>query len=273
MKIYGIDFTSAPSKKKGITSAECEFDKGLIRVNNIANWPNFELFERFLKEDGTWIAGIDFPFGQPRKLIKNLDWLQDWEKYVDLIDKKGKEWFENILTDYKKYRPYGDKEHLRFTDKKANSFSPMKLYRPPVGKMFFQGAPRILKCGASILPFLDRNNNKIIIEAYPNLVARTLIGRRGYKNDTLERRKNRENIFTKLITPENEIEYNYGFNINLSQIETEDLITELTADKIDAIFCAIQAAWAYTRKSENYGIPIDCDKLEGWIVDPHMLKN
>jgi hypothetical protein len=33
---------------------------------------------------------------------------------------------------------------------------------------------------------------------------------------------------------------------------------------------AVQAAWAYSQADNNFGIPVDCDPLEGWIVDPSL---
>jgi hypothetical protein len=50
------------------------------------------------------------------------------------------------------------------------------------------------------------------------------------------------------------------------------LIREPMADNLDAVLCAIQAAWAYTQRDEGYGIPAGCNKDEGWIVDPAMWE-
>lgn len=60
----------------------------------------------------------------------------------------------------------------------------MTLYGTPVGKMFNQGAPRLLKSRVSILPSRPTNGNSIVVEAYPKLVAMKWIGKHGYKNDT-----------------------------------------------------------------------------------------
>jgi len=37
------------------------------------------------------------------------------------------------------------------------------------------------------------------------------------------------------------------------------------------VLCAIQAAYAHRQREHNYGIPPDCDPLEGWIIDPGLL--
>jgi hypothetical protein len=72
MKIYGLDFTSAPRLKKPITCAECELQPDRLAVRRITTLPGFDDFKQFLLRDGPWVAGIDFPFGQPSKLIDGL---------------------------------------------------------------------------------------------------------------------------------------------------------------------------------------------------------
>jgi hypothetical protein len=49
---------------------------------------DFEQFEAFLAHPGPWTARLDFPFGQPLKLVKNLDWGETWEDYVGRVARK-----------------------------------------------------------------------------------------------------------------------------------------------------------------------------------------
>ena len=101
---------------------------------------------------GPWVAGIDFPFGQPRKLIENIGWPDTWEKAIRYISIMNRCEFVQALESYCQAREKGDKHHLRLTDRAARSRSPMMLYRVPVGKMFFEGAPRLLEAGVSSHP-------------------------------------------------------------------------------------------------------------------------
>ena len=39
----------------------------------------------------------------------------------------------------------------------------------------------------------------------------------------------------------------------------------------DSLLCAVQAAWAYEKRDEGYGVPPECDPDEGWILDPALL--
>jgi len=177
MLIYGIDFTSAPSRNNPITCSHCRLQDDVLIVTDLLPFNDWNEFEGLLNYNGHWIAGIDFPFGQPKKLIINLNWPESWEQYVKRVSSLSKEEFERCLTTYKNSRAYGDREHRRITDVRAGSLSPMKLYGVPVGKMFFQGARRLLESNNSIVPCLRRESNGVVIEAYPGLVASNLIGR------------------------------------------------------------------------------------------------
>lgn len=138
MRIYGLDFTSAPRPSKPITCSVCDLKRTALRILDFCQMISFEEFDAFLNNQGPWVAGIDFPFGQPRKLVENLGWPNSWESCVGLIASMSKNTFEKTLNDYRTTRQAGDKQHLREVDRKAKSRSPMMLYGVPVAKMFFQ---------------------------------------------------------------------------------------------------------------------------------------
>jgi hypothetical protein len=152
MMIFGLNFTSAPSTRKPITCALCELKETLLLIRECVPFPTFEEFEAFLAHDGPWVAALDFPFGLPRKLLVNLNWPETWKEYVQLVASMGKTAFEETVARYRESRPAGDKLHLRVTDRLVLSRSPMMMHRIPVGKMFFQGATRLLRSGVSVLP-------------------------------------------------------------------------------------------------------------------------
>ena len=89
MRVLGIDFTSAPSRKKPITTATCAFQDGIFQIGAFAYLPDFKDFERILDSEGPWVAGLDFPFGQSRTLITNLGWPTTWEGYVGKVADMG----------------------------------------------------------------------------------------------------------------------------------------------------------------------------------------
>jgi hypothetical protein len=275
MHIFGLDFTSTPTFKKPITCAVGELQGSHLHIHDCMDMASMVAFEAFLRTPGPWLAACDFPFGQPEKLRSNLSWPTRWEEYIAVIAALSKREFEQVLELYRNARPAGDKQHLRVVDGYAGACSPMMLHRVPVGKMFFQGAPRLLAAGVSILPCCPTNDDRIVVEGYPALVARRWVGRSSYKSDergkqTEEKEEARRCIVRGLCS--HELFDHYGLTLEVASEMADILIREPMADNLDAVLCAIQAAWAYTKRSEGYGIPIGCDKDEGWIVDPAMWE-
>jgi hypothetical protein len=168
-------------------------------------------------------------------------------------------------------RPVGSRYIARRGDAAAGSSSPMKLVNPPVGLMFFEGAPRLLAAGVSVVPCAPSADSRVALEAYPGYLARK-ITRASYKKDGKEgarpdRRDARVEIMEAItsghtcITP---------IELVLPSALKNVCIDDGSGDALDAVLCAVQAAIACLSTKaagdENYGIPDDADPLEGWIV-------
>ena len=269
--IYGLDFTSAPSKRKPITCAVCALEGNVLRLDATRAFTSFVDFEQFLQSKGPWLAGIDAPFGQPRTLIENLGLSQTWAAYVEAFAALGKPGFVELINDYKAKRKAGDKEHLRTCDALTGAISPMKLSFVPVGKMFFELAPRLLASRVHIPPLKMGDESRVVLETYPGVLVRSLLGRVSYKNDTpvkqtVEQKEARVRILKTL--EQAGFQRRYGLMVSLTIKQKEALIQDSKADTLDALLCAIQAAWAFSQA--NHGIPEDVDGLEGWIADPAL---
>ncbi|NIR30020.1 MAG: DUF429 domain-containing protein [Gammaproteobacteria bacterium] len=277
MDVYGLDFTSAPSMRKPITCARCRYrDGGSLAVEAFEALVDFAALERLLATPGPWIAGLDFPFGQPRRLLEDLRWTCRWTGYVRRVSRLRLPQFERLLRDYCDARPSGQKFHLRAVDRRAGARSPMMLHGVPVGKMFFRGAPRLLASPACVLPCRRNRSECRVVEAYPALVARRFVGRNSYKNDaphkqTPAQREARRAVVNALRS--RAVHEIYGIDVQLPAQLAQALVADATADRLDALLCAIQAAWAWTRREAGYGMPAGVDRAEGWIVDPILLSS
>ncbi|MGB3635302.1 MAG: DUF429 domain-containing protein [Rubrobacteraceae bacterium] len=274
MRIHGLDFTSAPGKRKPLIALGCTLDANVLRVEDSHEMTDFEGFEEFLRLPGPWVCGMDFPFGQPRSLVEALGWPATWEGYVGKVGAMQKEDFEDAIRADMAQRPKGSKWRYRLADRRSGSSSAMMLFRVPVGKMFFQGAPRLLASDVSVMPCRPNDSGRVAVEAYPAVVARRFLGRTSYKND--ERRKQsseQQNAREKLVAGlESEaLRGEYGLTVELDEKWRERFVREPGADALDSLLCAVQAAWAYTRRDTDYGVPEECDPLEGWILDPALL--
>ena len=145
------------------------------------------------------------------------------------------------------------------------------LYGVPVGRMFYQGAPRLLASGASVIPCHPTGSDRVAVEAYPALVARRWIEKRGYKTDTKRKRTLEQAAARRAIVDGlcSECGDQYGFALDLTRDQAADCISDPSGDTLDAVLCAVQAAWAFNHQPK-YGVPPECDPLEGWIVDPAL---
>ncbi len=275
MRIYGLDFTSAPSKRKPLVAVGCTLNGDALRMKSAEVLGGFEEFEGFLEEGGPWVCGMDFPFGQPRPLIEALGWPGTWEGYVGKVSRLSKEEFEGAIKDYMAGRPKGGKYHYRLADRRSGSSSAMRLFRVPAGKMFYRGAPLLLSSGVSVEPCRPTGSGRVAVEAYPAVVARRFLGRRSYKSDerkkqTLVQRAAREELITGLGSTT--LREAYGFVVEMDGAWREEHARDPMADTLDSLLCAVQAAWAYTKRDEGWGVPAECDRDEGWILDPQLLE-
>ncbi len=275
VRIYGLDFTSAPSARKPLIAVGCTLDGHALRLEGSRETRDFEGFEEFLDLPGPWVCGMDFPFGQPRSLVEALGWPQEWEGYVGKVARLSKEEFEDAIRSDMARRPKGDKWRYRLADRRSGSSSAMMLFRVPVGMMFYRGAPRLLASDVSVVPCRPSGDTRVAVEAYPAVVARRFLGKVTYKNDdrrkqTAGQREARRTLVSGLESTA--LKESYGFTVTLGDAWRERLVREPAADTLDSLLCAVQAAWAYTRRASDYGVPAECDPLEGWILDPRLLE-
>ena len=241
MRIYGLDFTSAPGRRKPLIVLGCTLEGDSLRVEDSETLTDFGGFEDFLQRRGPWVCGMDFPFGQPRSLITALGWPESWEGYVGEIGALQKEAFEDkIRTDMAK-RPPGSKWRYRLADRRSGSSSAMMLFRVPVGKMFYQGAPRLLASGVRVEPCRRSGDERVAVEAYPAIVARRFVGRTAYKRDgvpdTPERRSARETLLAGLESAV--LREVYGFAVEMDARWRDEFVQDPSADALDSLLCAV----------------------------------
>lgn len=320
MRIYGLDFSSSPSrkKKKFLTLAECDLKNDQLTVLGLSNWPGlgkgpFEEFESWLAKPGEWVAGIDFPFGMPAAAVEYFGWLQEgrpenWETYVGTIaagPTDVKDWdvdaFCKVVELWQKAGRGDDSKRVfltRHADKLATfggatPSSPMKVNlqcNPPVGRMFFEGANRLRVADVSICPVRVTGSKKVVVEAYPRLVADKVLKPGVKYKDAKETASYRTLILTGLKAANK-----YGILLSFANENMERTCVgsdqDNKGDALDSVLCAVQAAWSFrqeldeassgrTPRTQRFGTPImtsTCMRqllaLEGWICDPLLLSH
>jgi Protein of unknown function (DUF429) len=277
-KLIGVDFTSTPSKRKSITVAfgHLQADQVVLeRLQAFTDWPSFT---QLLMRPEPWLGGFDFPFGLPRELVVALNWPTTWAKLIEHVQTLERSQLREQFKQFCAARPVGNKFAHRATDIPAGSSPSMKWVNPPVAYMFHEGAPRLLQAGV-LIPGLHKgtpSSGSIAFEAYPGFIARS-ITKASYKSDdknkqTAARESERVNIVKALRLGEHVLQ----LPVQLTKEQSNLLIQDPGADWLDATICLVQAAWAAKQAADHpqlsrhlpkrYGLPLDLDSLEGWIV-------
>jgi hypothetical protein len=268
MHIIGVDFTSAPRKAKPITVAHGHLDGATLTIAHVVEHPDWLSYESWLAQPGAWLGAFDFPFGLARELVAHLGWPQDWAALVMHCAAMPRAELRASLKAFCDARPVGNKFAHRTTDAPAGASPSMKWVNPPVAYMFHEGAQRLLRAGVTVCGLHVGDPQRIALEGYPGLIARA-VTRASYKSDerkkqTPQRRAARELILRALM----EGTQPFGIVVQMEPLLQRRLIEDGSADCLDAVLCAVVAAWAAPRP--HYGLPPALDPLEGWIAGaPH----
>jgi hypothetical protein len=264
--LFGVDFTSAPSRRKPITAAHGFLEDTTVRLDRLEYLTGWPAFEALLLQPGPWLGAFDFPFGLPREGVQALGWPEDWCGLVDHCQALGKPAFRASLDADRVARPAGARYPHRATDRPARSHSPFKLVNPPVGLMFLEGAPRLLAAGVLIPGLCEGDAGRIALEAYPGLLARA-VERASYKSDerrkqTPEREAARHRILAALLAGDHPL----ALRLECDVPTRERLVADASGDSLDAVLALVQAAWAWQRRAQHFGLPETMDPVEGWIL-------
>lgn len=264
-QLLGVDFTSAPTRRKPITLARGRVDGGLLRLEAVELLPDFAAFDAALAQPGPWLGVFDLPFGLPRELVEALGWPRAWRALMQHYAALPRAEIRARFSAFCAARPAGAKFAHRATDGPAGSSPSMKWVQPPVAYMLHAGVPRLIAAGVS-LPALDEGDpQRVALEGYPGLLARELIGARSYKSDELAKQTTERLIARKdLVDALEQGRSRLGVRLKLRHAQRDALVADPRGDQLDAVLCLVQAAWAAARP--GHGLPADVDPLEGWIV-------
>lgn len=264
-RLLGVDFTSAPTRRKPITVAHGERDGALLRLGDVEALSDFAAFDALLARPGPWIGGFDLPFGLPRELVESLGWPRDWlalMRHVAALDRAA---IRTTFAAFCAARPAGAKFAHRACDGPAGASPSMKWVNPPVAFMLHAGVPRLIDAGVTLAGLHAGDAQRVALEAYPGLLARELIGARSYKSDERARQTPERLIARKdLVDALEQGRTRLGLRLKLRHAQRDALVADASGDRLDAVLCLVQAAWAATQP--RYGWPAQVDALEGWIV-------
>lgn len=265
-QLLGIDFTSTPSRRKPITVARGLLVGDLLRLQRVDRIEGWREFEHLLLAPGPWLAAIDTPLGLPRPFVESLGLGSTLGEVVSTLRSRCAKRmdFRALVDSWGSTRPAGQRLVHRRTDAAepgAHTTSPLQTRYVPVGFMFFEAVPRLLKAGVSLPGLAAGDDSRVVLEGYPGMLAYELLGARSYKNSPApDRRAARAGLISSLMAGDTRL----GLSLKLPRPWHEQLIDDTSGDLLDATLCLMQAAWA--SRQSGYGLPPDADPVEGWVT-------
>lgn len=303
--LAGVDFTSRPTRRKPITVALGHLESGTVRLDRIESHATLDSWAGWLGAPGAWLGVFDLPFGLPRELVAALGWPTQWPALMRHYAALSRSQIRDTFAAFCDARPVGAKFAHRATDAPAGSSPSMKWVNPPLAFMLHAGVPLLIAAGVEIPGRQAGDPARVALEGYPGLLAREVLGAgshlhphlyslapsranspahsnsgsnprstplsnprpyaRSYKSD--DRAKQTPDRLIARIDLIDALDRGHtrlGLRLKLSHAQRDELIGDASGDRLDAALCLMQAAWASTRA--NYGLPLDIDPIEGWIV-------
>lgn len=302
--LMGLDFSCAPSKRKPLTLAVGRRAGPVLRLDRLDTFQTLDAWADQLHSpsDG-FVMGCDFPFGLPRafveavrqhgpgdlplalnqpltaetpseaaRLIRALhQHCGNRAGFQRLVDGWGQDWH----TQGPGAPVTGRKLLHRRTDGAmpgVSSTSPLQTRYVPVGKMYFEGLHRLMEAGITLPGLHPGRPEAIALEAYPGLLAHEVLGRRSYKTDAAadgEAQQARLIARMDLVDALEQGRTRLGLRLKLSPAQREHLVADPMGDRLDAVLCLLQAAWAHQQAEAGapcWGLPAEVDPVEGWIL-------
>lgn len=273
LTLLGCDFTSAPSRRKPVTLAVGHADRGRVLLDAVERFESLDAWGQRLAAPGHWVGGFDLPFGLPRELVITLGWPTDWAACMARYAGLSREAIREAFAAFCDARPVGGKFAHRATDGPAGSSPSMKWVNPPVAFMLHAGVPRLIAADVTLPGLRAGDPARIGLEAYPGLLARSVLGATSYKSDdrakqTPDRLIARKTLINALENGQAPLLQGAGLRLKLTHAQRDALADDPSGDSLDAMLCLLQAAWAeqqHRAGHPRWGLPV-FDPLEGWIV-------
>src|SRR5262249_54008398 len=123
----------------------------------------------------------------------------------------------------------------------------------------------LIDAGVDLPALHPGDPHRVALEGYPGMLAREILGKRSYKSDERQRQTPERLIARKdLVDALEQGRTRLCLRLRLTHAQRDNLVDDGCGDRLDAVLCMLQAAWAAGRP--RHGVPDSVDPLEGWIV-------
>lgn len=299
--LLGLDFSCAPTRRKPLTLAQGLRAGHAVKLLALESLPSLDEWAARLRPTGMaaagwhhgFVMGCDFPFGLPRPFVQALAAHGPGESFARLRDPHAptaecdrlidalhahcgdRSGFQRLIDGWGQTwhtdRPAGGKLLHRATDRAVpglSSTSALQTRYVPVGKMYFEGMKRLVDADVSLPGLRTGRTDAIALEAYPGLLAGEILGRRSYKSET-DATPERLIARLDLIDALEQGRTRLGLRLKLTPAQRDHLAADPKGDRLDAVLCLMQAAWAQAQHESgatSWGLSPDLDPVEGWIL-------
>jgi hypothetical protein len=264
--LAGIDFSCNPSKRKPVTAALGHLGGSVVKLARLEAFATLDAYAGWLASPGPWLGAFDFPFGLPRAFVEAHALGATCEEVIYQVRARcptRMQW-RGFIDTWGNTQPAGQRLLHRRTDTALpglSSTSPLQTRYVPVGFMYYEGVARLIAAGVTLPQMHAGDPARVALEGYPGLLAHEMIGRRSYKNkDEPDRLIARKEMLDALEQGRTRL----GLRLRLTHAQRDHVIDDASGDRLDAVLCLMQAAWASTRP--GFGLPQGVDPVEGWIV-------
>jgi hypothetical protein len=142
-----------------------------------------------------------------------------------------------------------------------SSTSPLQTRYVPVGFMYYEGLSRLVAAGVTLPRLHAGDPQRQALEGYPGLLAHELIGAAVVQEQPEpDRLIARKDIVERLEQGRTRL----GLRVQAGHALREALVDDASGDRLDAVLCLVQAAWA--SRAARPGLPAQVDAVEGWIT-------
>ncbi len=155
-QLLGVDFTSAPTRRKPITVARGRLDGQVLRLESLDALASCAAFEAEIAKPGPWLGAFDFPFGLPRDVRPGArPWVIALRAVIAELQRRCADRMAlRALVDAwgRPGRPGQRLLHRALDTRNARrrSTSPLQTRYVPVGFMYFEGLSRLVAAGVTL---------------------------------------------------------------------------------------------------------------------------